>query len=76
MTLLSNVVNSSSDVSSHCLNNNNLHTHNNNNNNSSSSLYEKGNTETSLNTTVMDLAGKNKYILYKCKSTYHCISTS
>lgn len=56
MTLLSNVVNSSSDVSSHCLNNNNLHTHNNNNNNSSSSLYEKGNTETSLNTTVMDLA--------------------
>lgn len=50
MTLLSNVVNSSSDVSSHCLNNPN--THNN------SSLYEKGNTETSLSTTVMDLAGK------------------
>ncbi|CAO3656843.1 unnamed protein product [Mucor hiemalis] len=48
MTLLSNVVNSSSDVSSHCLNNPN--THNN------SSLYEKGNTETSLSTTVMDLA--------------------
>lgn len=55
MTLLSNVVNSSSsDVSSYCLNNNNLNTHS----NSDSSLYEKGNTETSLNTTVMDLAGK------------------